>query len=194
MIVVFFVIPRHEIALGRGGRFRPLLDRMLEQHVHEQIHRLGLDHQGAGGLLFAGVEMLVHAVVMNNRDITGLPIVANAVVDFVARAIENIERRLVYVSVLLGLATRRILLEMNVKRLGAPVLRLDIVPAEMLRATVELEILSLDNARQPPQPIEFLLETIGAGEGAYENPLPIRVMLLVAHAFPREGASSRLFD
>src|SRR5262252_9988292 len=188
MIVVFFLVARHEIALGRGGRFWPFLHSVLEQHVHEQIHRLGLDHQGAGGLPFAGVEMLVHAVVMDDRDVAGLPIVTNAVMDFVARSIENIERRLIHMSVLLGLAAGGILLEMKVKRLGAPVLRLDIMAAEMLRATVQLEILALDDSRQAPQPIEFLLETVGARQGADKNPLPVRIMLLVTHALPREGA------
>src|SRR5216683_6745212 len=188
MIMVFFLVPRHEIALGRGRRFRPLLDRVLEQHVHEQIHRLGLDHQRPGGLPFAGVEMLVHAVVMDDRDVAGLPIVANAVVDLVARAIENVERGLVDVPVLLGLAARRILLEMDVKGLGASVLGLDIMAAEMLRAAVKLEILSLDDPRQAPQPVEFLLETVGACQGADENPLLVRIMLLAAHAPPREGA------
>src|SRR5229473_3399690 len=194
MIMVFFLIARHEIALGWRGRFRPFLDRVLEQHVHEQIHRLGLDHQRPRRLPFAGVEMLVHAVVMDDRDVAGLPVVANAVVDFVACAIENVERRLVDVPVLLGLAAGGILLEMDVKRLGASVLGLDIMAAEMLRAAVELEILSLDDPRQAPQPVEFLLETVGASQGADENPLLVRIVLLVAHAPSRKGASSRLFD
>jgi hypothetical protein len=77
---------------------------------------------------------------------------------------------------------------MDVKGLGAPVLGLDIMAAEMLRAAVELKILPLDDARQAPQSIELLIETIGARQGADENALLVRIMLLVAHAPPREGA------
>ena len=126
--------------------------------------------------------MLVHAIVMNDGDVPGLPIVADAVVDFVTRPVKNVERRLVDVPVLLGLAAWRLLLQVNVKRLGAAVLRLDIMAAEMLRAAVELEILSLDHPRQAPQAIELLLETLGARQGADEKALPVRIVLLVAHA------------
>src|SRR4029077_19555093 len=162
MIIVLFVIPRYEIALGRRGRLRPLLDRVLEQHVHEEIHRLGLDHQSPGGLPFAGIEMLMYAIVMNDGDVPGLPIVADAVVDLITRPVKNVERRLVDVAVLLGLAAWRVLLQVNVKRLGAPVLRLDIVAALMVRAAPGRSILSLDDPRQAPQAIELLLETTGA--------------------------------
>src|ERR1700704_2349233 len=86
VVVVLFLVPRHEIALGRRRRLRAFLNRVLEQHVHEQVHWLGLDDQGAGGLLGTGVEMLMHAVVMHDSDIAGLPIVADAVVDLVAGA------------------------------------------------------------------------------------------------------------
>ena len=86
MVVILFLLPRHEVALGGGRRLRALLHRVLEQHVHEQIHRLGLDDQSPRRLLRAGVEVLVHAIVMHDGDVAGLPVVARAVVDFVARA------------------------------------------------------------------------------------------------------------
>src|SRR5258708_38545339 len=84
VVEILFLVPRHEIALGRGRRLRAFLDGVLEQHVHEQVHRLGLDDQGARRLLGAGVEMLMHAVVMHDRDVAGLPIIAYAVMDLVA--------------------------------------------------------------------------------------------------------------
>src|SRR5262249_14842201 len=161
MVVIFFLVPWHEVALGGGRRLRTLLHRVLEQHVHEQIHRLGLDDQSPGRVVRAGVEVVVHASVMHDRDIAGLPVVARAVVDFVARAIENVEGRLVHMAVLLSLCARGIFLEVNVQRLGAAVLGLHIMPAEMLRAAVELEVLALDHPRHRPQPGKLVLETVG---------------------------------
>src|ERR1700730_304030 len=177
MIVTLFLLPRHEVALRGRRRGRTLLHRVLEQHVHEQIHRLGLDHQGARGLLGAGIEVLVHAIVMHDRDIAGLPVVADAVVNLVARPVENVEGRLVDMAVLLGGAAWRIFLEMDVQRLGAAILRLDVVAAEMLRAAVELELLALDDPRHRPQPAELVLEAVGPGELAHENAVLARIVL-----------------
>src|SRR5262249_29799644 len=100
----------------------------------------------------AGVEVLVHAIVMHDRDVAGLPVVARAVVDFVARAIEHVEGRLVYMAVLLSLCTASIFFEMNVERLGAAVLGLHIMRAYMLRAVGESEVLALERPRARPQP------------------------------------------
>src|SRR5262249_104165 len=150
--------------------------------------------QGPRRLPFAGVEVLVNAVVMDDRDVARLPVVPNAVVNFVAGTIENVKCRFVDVSVLLSLAAGGIFLEMNVQRLRPPVLRLHIVAAEVLRAAVQPEVLSLDHARQAPQPVKFLLEAIGACQGADEDPLPVRIMLLVTHAPLAKALSARLID
>ena len=83
--------------------------------------------------------MLVHAVVVHDRDVAGLPVVADAVVDLVALAVEDVERRFVDVTVLLRLAARPVLLEMQVERLRDAVLGLDVVPAVGLRAVDELD-------------------------------------------------------
>ena len=194
MVVVLFLLPRHEVALRRRRRLRTLLHRVLEQHVHEQVHRLGLDHQGARRLLRAGVEVLVHAIVMHDRDVAGLPVVADAVVDLVAGAVEDVERGLVDVAVLLGGAAGRIFLEMDVQRLGAAVLRLDVVAAEMLRAAVELELLALDDARHRAQPAELVLEAVLAFERADEDavPCPDRAACHPLAALLRGRASARL--
>ena len=82
------------------------------------------------GFVVAGVEMLVHAVVVHDGDVARLPVVADAVVDLVAVAVEDVEGRLVDVAVLLRLAARAVFLEMDVEGLGDAVLRLDVVPAE----------------------------------------------------------------
>ena len=65
------------------------------------------------GLSGLGVEVLVHAVVVHDRDVARLPVVAHAVVDLVALAVEDVERRLVDVAVLLRLAAGRVLLEVQ---------------------------------------------------------------------------------
>ena len=67
------------------------------------------------------------------------------------------------------------------ERLGAAVLRLHVMAAEMLGAAVELEVLALDHPRHCPQPAELVVEAVGPLQGADENPLLVRVMLLVAH-------------
>ena len=58
------------------------------------------------GLVGARVEMLVHAVVVHDGDVARLPVVAHAVVDLVALAVEDVEGRLVDVAVLLRLPAR----------------------------------------------------------------------------------------
>ena len=70
------------------------------------------------GLARVGVEMLVHAVVVHDRDVARLPVVAHAVVDLVARAVEDVERRLVDVAVLLRFSARPVFLEVEVERLA----------------------------------------------------------------------------
>src|SRR5215467_12269728 len=119
---------------------------------------------------------------MHDRDVAGLPVVTRAVVDFVARAVENVEGRLVHVAVLLSLGARGIFLEVNVQRLGAAVLGLHVMPAEMLRTAVELEVLALDHPRHRPQPRQLVLETVGPLQRAHENALFVRIVLLITHA------------
>src|SRR5262245_2317202 len=99
-----------EIALGfsypetlrsRRGLGRTSLDELLEQHVHEQVHRLRLEHERSRRPRRIGVEVLVDTVRVHDCDIARLPVVADAVVDLVAPAVEDVERRLVHMPVLL---------------------------------------------------------------------------------------------
>src|SRR5262249_38277999 len=85
------------------------------------------------------------------------------------------------VPVLLGLAAGRVFLEVDVQRLGAPVLGLDVMPAEMLRPAVEPEVLALDHPRHRPQSGKLVVEAVGALQRAHEHALLVRVMLLIAH-------------
>src|SRR5580700_9824569 len=181
MIEILLVVARHEIALGRRRHLGTLHHRVLEQHVHEQVHRLGLDDQGAGRLAGAGIEVLVDAIVVHDGDVAGLPVVAHAIVDLVAGTVENVERRLVDMAVLLGSAARRIFLEMDVQRLAQAVLGLDIVAAEMLRAAVELGFLAFDHPRLGAQALELVGEAISTGDGTNEDPFLVRVVLALTH-------------
>ena len=90
------------------------------------------------GFVGARVEMLVHAVVVDDDGVARFPVVADAVVDLVALAVEDVERRLVHVPVLLvarrpGAYSSRWMCSVCV----TPVDRLDVMPAERLRAVVE---------------------------------------------------------
>ena len=91
MVEILFELASLKALGARRRRRRPRLDHLLEQHVHEHEHRLGLHDDRAGGLGAARVEMLVHAVVVDDGDVAGLPVVADAVVDLVAFAVENVE-------------------------------------------------------------------------------------------------------
>src|SRR5918997_10199 len=95
--------------------------------------------------LRVGAEVLVHAVVVHDGDVARLPVVADAVVDLVALAVEDVEGGLVDVPVLLRRAARTILLEMDMEHLADAVLRLDVVAAVGLRAAHETDV-----GRPPP--------------------------------------------
>src|SRR6185503_16014369 len=159
---------------GLGG---PGLDEVLKQHVHEHEHRLGLDHQRPRRLVLAGIEMLVHAVVVDDRDVARLPVVAHAVVDLVADAVEDVERRLVDVAVLLRAATGPVLLEVQMEHLRDAVLRLDVVPAPGLRAVDELDLLALAHAWHGAQPLQLVLQAVLALDGTDEDAVLLAVIV-----------------
>ena len=130
---------------------------MLEQHIHEHVHRLGLENERAGRLCRIRVEMLVHAVVVHDRHVSSLPVVPDAIVDLVALAIEYVERGLVDVTVLLRLAAGTVFLEVDMQRLRDPVVGLDVVAAVGLRPVDELDLAALAYPRQRAQPRELVL-------------------------------------
>ena len=92
------------------------------------------------GLVSRGVEMLVDAVVVDDRHVARLPVVADVVVDLVALAVEDVEGGLVDVAVLLALAAGPVFLEVEVEVLGDAVLGLDVVAAVGLRPVDELDL------------------------------------------------------
>ena len=78
---------------------------------------LGFSTSARAGFSVLGVEVLVHAVHVHDRDVARLPVVAHAVVDLVADAVEDVEGGLVDVAVLLRAPAGRVLLEVHVQRL-----------------------------------------------------------------------------
>src|SRR3954466_8730084 len=112
---------------------------------------------------------------MHDGNVARLPVVADAVMDLVAAAVENVERGFVDVAVLLGGAAGGIFLEVDVQRLGAAVLRLAVITTELLGPPGELEILALDHARHRAQAAKLVTQAVFAFQGADENAVALRV-------------------
>ena len=102
------------------------LDGLLEQHVQEQVHWFGFDHQSLAGSVSLAL-VLVDTVIVNNRDIARAPVITNIVVDLVPLAVKDVERGLVDVPVLLRFSAGAVLFQVQVKRLSDPVLGFDVV-------------------------------------------------------------------
>ena len=139
MIEVFFLFAHHEIRAPRSGRRIARLDRFLEQHVHENEHRLGLEDKRPRRFCVRGVKMLMDTIVVHDGHVTGLPIVADAVMHLVAFAIQNVEGGFVDMPVLLALAAGAVFLKVQVKQLTDAVLRFDLVAAVGLRTVNKLD-------------------------------------------------------
>src|SRR5258705_759730 len=180
VVEVLFEVAGLEPFRPRRGRRRPRLHDLLEEHVHEHEHRLGLHDERARRPGRARVEMLVDAVVVDDGDVAGLPVVADAVVNLVALAVEDVERRFVDVAVLLRVPARRVLLEVDVKHLREAVLRLNVVAAVRLRAVVEPDQASFPYPRHRPQPRELLPQVFGARDRAKEDTVLFAVIIRLA--------------
>ncbi len=124
---VFFILARNKAFAFRRHIDGAFLHRLLEEHVKEQIHGLGLDDERARRLVLGRVEMLVHAIIVHDGDVARLPVIANAVVNFVAFAVENVESCLVHMAVLLRRSAGRIFFQMHVEGLRDAVLGLDVM-------------------------------------------------------------------
>ncbi|OLS99727.1 hypothetical protein BJF90_38370 [Pseudonocardia sp. CNS-004] len=173
--VLFLLADLEPDATGRGLGLAGF-HLLLEEHVHEHVHGLGLDDQRAGGALGVGVEVLVHAVVVHDRDVAGLPVVALAVVDLVAVAVEDVERGLVDVAVLLRLPAGAVLLQVEVEGLGDAVLRLHVVAAVGLRPVDELDLVRLPDAGHRPQPFELRRQAVVTLDTADERAVLVAVV------------------
>src|SRR5262245_33579643 len=121
--------------------------------------------------------MLVHAVVVHDRDVPGLPIVAEIVMNLVTGAVEDVEGGLVDMAMLLAPATRTVFLDMQMKVLGNAVLRLDIMSGIGLRPVDEADFARLAHPRHGAQPFELFAKVISALNRADEYPVLFRMII-----------------
>src|ERR1019366_9803715 len=90
----------------------------------------------------------MHAAILDNHDVTGLPIDPFAVMDVMAAAFEDVEHGAVQVTVLLPVSARCIDLDMRLDRLGdGRRLRTDDVFSVKLRPTFPGKIAGRIDAR-----------------------------------------------
>src|SRR5262249_32117866 len=83
---------RRAEAFRAGRQFvRRIGHDFLEQQVHEQEQRFRLEHQQDRLVLGIIVEVLMHAAVLDDHDVAGLPVDAAAVVDVVAAALDHVK-------------------------------------------------------------------------------------------------------
>src|SRR5262245_24609300 len=160
---------------------RPLND-FLEQEVHEQEQRLGLEHQQDRLVLGVVIEVLVHAAVLHEHHVAGLPGNVPAVMDVVAASLEHVEAGAVEMAVLLAIGAGRVDLDMRLDRLGdGCVLRADDVLAVLAGPAFPRHVARGIDARGLDQ---LLVEmAVGTFERAYEGPflgaaIPALVLLL----------------
>ena len=85
--------------------------------MHEQEQRLRLEHQVDAFLVLGVVEVLMHAAVLDQHHVAGLPWDPPAVMHVVAVALEHVEHRAVEMAVLLAAGLGRIGLDVGLDRL-----------------------------------------------------------------------------
>ena len=183
-------------ALGRNFR-RPFHD-LLEQQVHEQEQRLGLEHQQHRLFVRRVVEVLMHAAVLDQHHVAGLPRNMAAVVHVMAVALEHVEHRAVEMAVLLAGGARRVGLDVRFDRLrDVDGLRRDHALAVMSGTALPGHVLR----REHPRLIDQLLVEMAVGaferadEGALLGPaLPVLVFLFRAFARLIVPHAGRIFE
>src|SRR3981189_3558843 len=102
-----------EVLRGRVGPERWIeigrpLHHLLQQQVHEQEQRLGLEHEVDALLALGVIEVLMHAAVLDQHHVAGLPGNLAAVVDVIVVALQDIEHRAVEVAMLLTAGLGRV--------------------------------------------------------------------------------------
>src|SRR5882672_9389881 len=115
--------------------------------------------------------MLMYAVVVHDGDIPGRPVVAHAVMDLVALSVEDVESRLVHVTMLLRFTSGAVFLEMDMQGLGQPVVGFDVMAAVGLRSVHKFDLRALAYPRQRAQPGKLVLEFVVTGDPPHENPV-----------------------
>lgn len=120
--------------------------------------------------------MLMHTVVVHDHHVTGRPVVPLAVVDLVADAVENVERRFVHVSVLLRLTSGAVFLEMDMEQLADAVLRLDVMTAIGLGPVYELDFRGLAHPWLGTKTHQLLAQVVLAFDRSDEDTVLLAVV------------------
>ena len=93
--------------LMAGHRFlRLFFDDLLHDEVHKQVKRFRFDDEGPGRPVRVVIEMLVDTGILNNDQISGLPVVSDAVMDLVALSVQDVKDGLIHMAVLVRLSAR----------------------------------------------------------------------------------------
>src|SRR5215467_9403214 len=117
LMLVSQVLRRAEILVAGRCFVGRVGHDLLEQEVHEQKQRLGLEYQKDRLVVRVVVEMLMHARAFDDHDIARLPLDAAAVMNIVAAALEHIEHGAVEMPVLLAIGAGCIAFDMGLDRL-----------------------------------------------------------------------------
>src|SRR5258706_2336282 len=108
---------RRPILMPLGERVRRIGDHLLIEQVHEQEQRFGLEHQKDRLVVGVVVEVLMHAAVLDEHHIAGLPLDAAPVMDVMAASLDDVEAGRVQMPMLLAIGARGISLDMRFDRL-----------------------------------------------------------------------------
>src|SRR3984957_1511998 len=166
-------------ALGRP------FHHLLQQQMHEQEQRLCLEHEVDAFLGLGVVEVLMHAAVLDQHHVAGLPFDPPPVVHVVAVPLEHVEHRAVEMAVLLAAGLGRVSLDMGLDRLDdGGGLRADDALAVHLRPTLPGHVGGGIDPRLIHQ--RLVKVAVGALERAHESALlgpavPFLVLLLHLH-------------
>src|SRR5262249_9943310 len=112
------ILRRPEILVAGRRLVGRIGDDLLEQEVHEQEQRFGLENQQDRFVVGIVVEVLVHASALHDHHVARLPVDPAAIVDVVAAPLEHVEHRAVEMAVLLPVGAGRIALDMGLDRLN----------------------------------------------------------------------------
>ena len=119
----------------------------------------------------------MYTVVVYDRHIARLPVIAHAVVNLVTGAIENIECRFIHMAVLLGFSAGAVFLQMQMQGLGDAILGLYVMTAVGLRPIDEFDLRALAHARQRAQARQFFGQIVVPRDGAHKDAILFTVIV-----------------
>ena len=136
------------------------LHHFLHYEVHEQIQWLGLDDQRPSRPVRVVVEMLVYAGIFHGYYIARLPVIADAIVDLMSPAIEDVKYSLVHMAMFVRFPAWRQDNIMGIKDLGIFIFRRYDVTIIVLRPLFHYHVFPLDHTGYLPKTFQLLPQTI----------------------------------